>query len=187
LWAGNTVTDKWVKAGSNGVTLHNADLSIINGNFYAGNQNQTQYISWNGTNLIIRGNLLLPTGETVVGPGMTWRGTWATGTAYNKYDAVVYNGRSYVTSATHTSTPTGTNGPPGVGIYWTLIADQGATGPTGPTGPQGPQGPQGPSGQDGADNQDFPFLIAAELSIDPAYNGLMVTAEKNGLCGFRSL
>jgi hypothetical protein len=189
IWAGNTNADKWIKATNLGVSLKNANLTIIDGNFYAGDAGGNSYVEWDGANVTIRGTLLLPDGQTLVGPGMTWRGTWFSGVTYNKYDAVAYLGRSYLANTGHVSAASGTSGPPLVGIYWDLLADQGdpgsdgapgAPGADGQDGAPGPQGPAGPEGPAGADNQDFPFLIDAEASIDPDYSGLMVTSQKMG-------
>ena len=81
-----------------------------------------------------------------VGPaGLTWRGSWVSGTSYSLNDAVGYNGASYfciqATSGTSNPTVATTN--------WALLASQGARGPQGIQGVPGPQGPQGTSGSSG--------------------------------------
>jgi Collagen triple helix repeat (20 copies) len=88
-----------------------------------------------------------------VGPaGLTWRGQWSPGSAYESRDAVVYQGSSYLALfASVGSTPPSAN--------WMLLAaagakgdtgQPGATGATGPAGPTGPVGAAGPSGPVGA-------------------------------------
>ena len=95
-----------------------------------------------------------PQGPT--GGSTRWRGAWSNSATYAIFDAVSFNGSSYIAVAANsgaepdTSTSswqllaqvgaTGTQGPQGI---------QGATGPQGDTGPQGPQGEQGPTGLQG--------------------------------------
>jgi len=75
-----------------------------------------------------------------VGPaGLTWRGTWVSGTSYIANDAVSYSGASwFCISAT-----SGTTTPNLATSNWALLASQGAIGPAGAQGPTGPQGPSG--------------------------------------------
>jgi hypothetical protein len=78
-----------------------------------------------------------PTGAT--GPigeqGLFWRNTWSSSTAYTTYDAVYYEGSSYVATQDNTNAnPVGTPG------SWTLLSLAGDTGPTGPTGLDGDDG-----------------------------------------------
>jgi hypothetical protein len=73
------------------------------------------------------------------GPTMVWRGAYNGATAYNAYDAVAYQGSSYMaTAATTGSTPPA--------APWQLIAQAGATGATGATGPAGATGATGAPG-----------------------------------------
>jgi hypothetical protein len=65
-------------------------------------------------------------------PGMTWRGAWASGTAYAVNDVVSQGGSSYICIAANTG-----NQPPNA-TYWSLVAQIGATGATGAQGPAGP-------------------------------------------------
>lgn len=91
-----------------------------------------------------------PAGPTGASGGSTnWRGTWDSATAYSAatFDAVTFNGSSYVAIANSTN-----QAPPNA-TFWQLLAakgDTGATGPAGATGAQGPQGPQGSTGATGA-------------------------------------
>ena len=82
--------------------------------------------------------------------GVTPRGEWFTGNAYNRDDLVTRNGSNWralnpIPAATAGSTP-GLDG----GTYWELFVAKGDIGPIGPTGNPGPEGPQGPAGADGA-------------------------------------
>jgi hypothetical protein len=75
-----------------------------------------------------------------VGPaGLTWRGTWVSGTSYVLNDAVGYNGASYFCILA----TSGTTAPDLATSNWALLASQGAIGPQGVQGPTGPQGPAG--------------------------------------------
>ena len=96
------------------------------------------------------------TGATGASGGSTnWRGAWDSATAYSAatFDAITFNGSSYVAIANSTN-----QAPPNA-TFWQLLAskgDTGAAGSTGATGAQGPQGttgatgPQGPAGSTGA-------------------------------------
>ena len=78
-----------------------------------------------------------------IGPaGLTWRGEWAAGTAYQPRDAVYHQGSSYIALFANTgSTPPTSN--------WMLLSAAGEEGPAGPAGPSGAPGPIGPSGPAG--------------------------------------
>ena len=70
-----------------------------------------------------------PTGPT--GPiGVTWRNAWASGTNYNTNDAVSYNGTSYISLQGSNSG----NEPDITPTFWSVLAQEGATGPTGAAG-----------------------------------------------------
>jgi hypothetical protein len=79
--------------------------------------------------------------------GLNFLGDW-TDIVYFKYDAVVYNGKTWVQVNTNNAdsafyapgTPNATG--------WEVLAE-GATGPRGPQGPTGATGPQGPTGATG--------------------------------------
>ena len=108
-------------------------------------------------------------------PGVTWQGTWSSGTTYAVNDAVAYSGSSYI------SIQAGTNQQPDASAaFWSLLAQvgaigaagatgatgsQGATGATGPTGPQGPTGASGATGPQGAAGSHRPCRSSrSELS-----------------------
>ncbi|WP_191242656.1 hypothetical protein [Amycolatopsis deserti] len=84
-----------------------------------------------------------------VGPaGLTWKGEWAPGAAYQPRDAVLYQGSSYIAIFPSTgSAPPNSN--------WMLLAakgdkgDQGEAGAVGAAGPAGPAGPRGEKGEKG--------------------------------------
>lgn len=77
------------------------------------------------------------------GQGLTYRGTYNSGTYYNPYDIVYYNGSSYINLlACSGIVPTNMT-------YWGMIAIQGSQGQKGDTGSRGPEGPQGPKGDTG--------------------------------------
>jgi hypothetical protein len=97
--------------------------------------------------------------DTLTVVTLTWQGNWSAATAYAQYDAVFYQGSSYVANA---ATTAGTAPP---AAPWGLLAQQGALGPqgvqgpvgaTGPTGPQGVQGVQGPTGPTGIQGPQGP-------------------------------
>ena len=75
-----------------------------------------------------------------------WRGDWATGQNYQKYDAVHYGGSSYIALLTHLSSAA--NDPTHLST-WNLMAEKGLQGLKGDTGEQGIQGIQGLKGDKG--------------------------------------
>lgn len=60
---------------------------------------------------------------------MVWRGAWALGEEYNVYDAVQYEGSSYICIQHHTSDES--NSPPDE-VMWNVLALEGEQGPEGP-------------------------------------------------------
>ena len=75
------------------------------------------------------------------------RGIYDPSTAYERLDAVSYNGSSYLVRKHCQGVE------PAEGEYYMLLAkrgDDGLRGPQGEIGPQGPQGPQGPAGDNTA-------------------------------------
>jgi hypothetical protein len=77
------------------------------------------------------------------GATLVWRGEWQVDTRYTAYDAVHYQGSSWIALTESSNTP------PSESAYWTLLAAAGDMGPQGETGPQGPPGPQGEMGLTG--------------------------------------
>ena len=100
-----------------------------------------------------------PTGAT--GPigeqGLFWEGVWSSSTAYTTYDAVYYEGSSYIASQDNTNQNPVAN--PG---SWTLLALEGATGPTGAAGSDGADGADGATGPTGPDGNYFVSGTPAE-------------------------
>jgi hypothetical protein len=71
---------------------------------------------------------------------------WLIGSTYALNDAVSFNGSSYISlQASNTG-----NEPDLQPTFWSVLAQEGATGPTGPTGATGATGPTGPTGPTGA-------------------------------------
>lgn len=112
---------------------------------------------------------------------ITWRGPWATGTAYVLRDAVQRNGSSYISKSAHTS---GTSTAPGTGASWTtvwdLLAIKGDTGAQGPQGDKGDTGDQGPQGDKG--DQGLPGSSSGDVS-GPASSVADRIAVFNGTTG----
>jgi hypothetical protein len=73
------------------------------------------------------------------GIGVEWVGEWDSATLYGKYDAVGYQGSSYVSKQ-----PVNTNNVPTDTNWWDLWVEKGDTGAKGDTGNQGIQGEPGP-------------------------------------------
>ncbi len=82
-----------------------------------------------------------------LGAKVSWKGDWQSGTGYRKGDAVFYDGSSYYSKTTHTSTA---NDFPPSPALWSLMAAQGTTGAQGPTGAVGQQGSIGDTGPQGS-------------------------------------
>lgn len=96
--------------------------------------------------------------QGVVGPaGLTWRGTWNSGTAYVKDDAVFYDGSSWFASGPISA---GTTPSLDVGNAWQPLATRGAQGVQGPQGIQGIQGVIGSTGPAGPPDP----AVAADLA-----------------------
>ncbi|MEO8192130.1 MAG: hypothetical protein ABI682_17490, partial [Acidobacteriota bacterium] len=83
--------------------------------------------------------------------GLSWQGAWSNSTTYASDDAVSFNGSSYVSLASGNVAQPPASAP----AFWSLLAQEGATGATGPQGAagsdggpgaMGPQGPIGPTG-----------------------------------------
>lgn len=108
-----------------------------------------------------------------VGPaGLTWQGSWTSGTTYAENDAVGYGGASYFCIL-----PTsGTTNPSLDTTHWALLASQGAIGPQGAQGPTGPQGPSGGAGtlQQAYDNGNTMVSGNFKTGIFDLTNGVSV-------------
>lgn len=79
--------------------------------------------------------------------GITNKGPWTAGVAYNLNDAVSDQGQYWLAIAPSNGVEPATQGVPPV---WLLIAAKGVDGNPGPTGPPGPAGMPGPQGLTGA-------------------------------------
>ena len=78
-----------------------------------------------------------PTGPV----GLNWMQSWNSGTAYAVNDAVSFNGSSYIAIQPSTNLEPDVNP-----VFWSTLAQQGATGAIGPAGPTGATGAQGATG-----------------------------------------
>jgi hypothetical protein len=96
---------------------------------------------------------------------ITWRGPWATGTAYALRDAVERNGSTYIVTVAHTA---GSTTEPGNGASWTTVWDLLAS--------KGAQGDIGPAG-DGSGNVIGP--ISATDNRIPLFDGTTGTVIKD--------
>jgi len=75
--------------------------------------------------------------------GLTWKGNWNVSTAFEKGDAVAYNGSSYIALIDNTGVaPTNVT-------TWALMAKKGAKGDTGAAGARGATGAKGAQGNPG--------------------------------------
>jgi hypothetical protein len=99
------------------------------------------------------------------GGSTNWRGTWDPATAYvaSTFDAVTYEGSSYVAIADSTN-----QAPPNV-TFWQLLAAKGDTGATGPAGANGADGAPGADGADGTDGIDGRTILSG--TVDPTTEG----------------
>jgi collagen triple helix repeat protein/carbohydrate binding protein with CBM5/12 domain len=89
------------------------------------------------------------------GQGFNFLNVFSSGTNYNAYDVVTYNGSTYEATV---AIPAG-GSTPDTNPNWSLMAQagtQGQPGTTGPTGAQGPQGATGPQGPAGATGSQGP-------------------------------
>lgn len=104
----------------------------------------------------------------VIGPSLTPRGNWTSGTIYNALDVVYVTGgfvQSYI--ATNTALATNSNQPTGSGnANWQILAS-GVSG----VGPQGPVGPTGGISLSGTITGNF---VNMSFFFDPVYTGLNV-------------
>ena len=88
------------------------------------------------------------------GSGIVWLGVWNSGTTYVQYDAVSYNGSSYVANAGSL------NKVPSVEAEWDLWVAKGETGAAGAAGADGADGAAGADGADGVDGASAYVYIA---------------------------
>ena len=140
---GNT---SFIGIGSGGYNNSNQYVwlgAAASGNDTVGKFSLGDKLTWDGSNLYVKGQLILTNGDSV-GAGITWKGTYNAGVAYVKNDAVVYQSASYIALQSTTG-----NTPSSGSSYWDLLADQGAT------GQQGNDGAPGSNGSPGADGHVY--------------------------------
>jgi len=102
------------------------------------------------------------------GIGVEWVGQWDSATGYAKYDAVGYQGSSYISRQNNNTNnlPTDTN-------WWDVWVAKGETGSTGAPGSDGADGAPGADGEDGAPGPNMIVAmgnIGADGTIYAAYN-----------------
>ena len=101
----------------------------------------SNYLQWDGTNLIIRGSIKQTSGG-VNEP--TLKGAWAVSTTYYNNDVVSYSGQAWICTSTtsHVSTndTNATTGYPGSGP-WSVYVAKGTNGTNGTNGADGSNGP----------------------------------------------
>lgn len=112
-----------------------------------------------------------PTGATGnVGPqGLFWEGVWNSSTAYTTYDAVYYEGSSYIATQDNTNLNPAAN--PGA---WNLVALEGAVGATGAAGADGIDGIDGATGPTGPDGN---YFVSGTPSLNPVEGDAWFDAE----------
>ena len=104
------------------------------------------------------------------GIGVEWAGEWDNSILYAQYDAVGYQGSSYVSRQNDN-----TNHVPTDTAWWDLWVAKGDTGDTGSQGPQGLQGDKGDTGDQGLQGiqgEPGPNMIVAmgNISADATIN-----------------
>jgi len=77
---------------------------------------------------------------------IVWRNSWTPGTEYKKYDAVSYDGASYICMLLHTANESET---PPENSLWGILSQRGQKGDKGDKGDTGEKGDQGDQGQKG--------------------------------------
>ena len=129
----NGISIDWKGTWSNN-TIYNAyDAVYYNGSAYICIVSSGQ-LGTLPTNTIYWNLLALQGIAGTNGSGLNWKGNWNSTTNYSIYDAVSYNGSSYICILANTGQAL-TNT-----AYWNLLAEAGNTGNTGATGSTGPQG-----------------------------------------------
>jgi uncharacterized protein (TIGR03437 family) len=78
--------------------------------------------------------------------GLTWQGSWSNSATYAQYDAVQYNGSSYISLQASNLNHEPDTSP----TFWNILAEMGTAGASGPAGAAGPAGPTGATGVTGA-------------------------------------
>lgn len=129
--------ERWLK------TLSNQSLGGTVANSAGGTSGSTA----NGAQIPSQATSSGPMGmQGPAGPaGVVWKGAWAGGTSYAKYDMVGHDGSSWVAEQESR------NVVPASGSYWSLVALGGAGGSDGTDGTNGADGVDGVDGVDGSD------------------------------------
>jgi hypothetical protein len=124
-----------IRSGTDNTHQFNHDGSGHIGLFKDGSGDKGLKWNWNAVtskyDFEFRGEIALPDGTEIVGPGMNWRGDWSSngaGTSYAINDSVHYNGSTYMcTTAIASSTEDNTaTGFPSQSSYWDVAASAGS-------------------------------------------------------------
>lgn len=118
-----------------------------------------------------------PAGPT--GAGITWLGPWDDATNYVAFDAVSYQGSSWVAVQANVNTP------PTEGADWTILAEMGATGATGAIGQTGPVGVTGATGVVGPTGPTGPVGVTG--ATGPMGAGVTGATGATGVAGLNWL
>ena len=129
-------------------------------------------LTWDGTNLVVRGQLQISNG-TPVGNGMTWSGSWASGKTYQLSDGVEYLGSSYIAIGASAHVSSNTNKPPNA-ASWSLMAGSGSDGVI---GTNGDNGADAKTLSIVTDSNVYAFDNAADTSATPASIKFIISAQ----------
>ena len=116
------------------------------------------------------------------GIGVEWVGEWDSSVLYAKYDAVGYQGSSYISKQNNNTNnlPTDTN-------WWDSWVEKGDTGANGADGADGAPGLPGAPGADGQDGAPGPNMIVAMGMVYDSGTGPSVVQDYNvGTCIYDS-
>ena len=108
-----------------------------------------------------------------------WMGDWTLGHDYEKYDAVHFNGSSYIALFRHQASAA--NDPTHLST-WNPMA-MGGTGPQGLTGPQGPKGDTGTTGPAGVTSAQATTLSPGSAATAAVSSGVLTIGVPRGQTG----
>tara|TARA_R110002050_G_scaffold41531_10_gene100663 strand:- start:6315 stop:18404 length:12090 start_codon:yes stop_codon:yes gene_type:complete len=133
-------------------------------NFALGNK-----LTWDGSNLIVRGQIQLNDGSNV-GNGMQWSGSWESGKYYHLNDGVEHSGSSYIAVGSGSHVASSTNEPPNA-ASWSLMAG------TGSDGIIGGDGAAAKSLAINVNSNVYAFTNAADTSATPTAIEFVISAQ----------
>jgi hypothetical protein len=116
-----------------------------------------------------------------------WRGDYSPYVAYAVHDAVLFDGSSWIATASVAAKcsssqlcPPGDE--PGTNSDWSLLAKKGDTGAKGDTGERGPAGTQGPPGPQGATGAQGPPGISGYVVVEGPPATMSFAATSTAVC-----